>query len=153
MRVIETARFGTVKYSEEEEIRFPAGLPGFENEHRFLLIEAAASMPLKFLQSVETSALSFVLAPVELMAPHYDKKLPRADRETLGMEGEVGADLEWLAILCFARPEEPTANLLGPVVIRRETGLGVQSIREDARYSARQPLFGANVGEEPALCS
>ncbi|MFN9918432.1 MAG: flagellar assembly protein FliW [Acidobacteriota bacterium] len=153
MRVIETARFGTVRYSEGEEIRFPAGLPGFENEHRFLLIEAAASVPLKFLQSVETRDLSFVLAPVELLAPHYDRKLPRGDRETLGVESEGAAGLEWLAILCFARPEEPTANLLGPVVIRREAALGVQSIREDARYSARQPLFAAAVGEEPALCS
>jgi flagellar assembly factor FliW len=153
MLVIETARFGTVRYSAEEEIRFPAGLPGFENEHRFLLIETAESKPLKFLQSLVTPGLSFVLAPLELLTPHYDKKLPRGDRESLGLEQDGGAGLEWLAILCFARPEEPTANLLGPVVIRREVGLGVQSIREDARYSARQPLFAAAVGEEHALCS
>ena len=54
-----------------------------------------------------------------------------------------GLRLEWLAILCFSRPEAPTANLLGPLVIRRDVCLGVQSIREDARYSSRQPLFVA----------
>ncbi len=102
-----------------------------------------------------TPSLSFVVAPLELVAPHYDKTLPRGDREALALEGEAGVvrPLEWLVILCFARPEEPTANLLGPVVIRRDVGLGVQSIREDARYSARQLLFSASVGEEPALCS
>ncbi len=144
MRVIETPRFGVVRYDENEVIEFPAGLPGFEGEHQFLLIEAAASEPLCFLQSVATPALSFVCAPMRLVAPDYDYTLSRADRELLAMPqagASPGTQLEWFAILCFADPEAPTANLLGPVVLRRDLGLGVQSIREDARYPARQPLF------------
>lgn len=156
MLSIETMRFGTIRFHEHEVIEFPAGLPGFEQEHRFLLIEAAESVPLKFLQSVATPQLSFVCAPMPLVAPRYEMTLPRSDRELLAMSGEAVAaaiTLEWLAILCFARPDEPTANLLGPVVIRRDVGLGVQSIREDARYSARQPLFGGVVSEEQPVCS
>lgn len=156
MLSIETVRFGTVRFHEHEVIEFPSGLPGFEQEHRFLLIEAAESVPLKFLQSVSSPQLSFVCAPIALVSPQYDRLLPRADREALAMPGEgapAGLSLEWLAILCFARPEEPTANLLGPIVIRRDVGLGVQSIREDARYSARQPLFSGAVSEEQPLCS
>jgi flagellar assembly factor FliW len=34
----------------------------------------------------------------------------------------------------------PTANLLGPVVLSRETMRGVQAIREDTKYSAVHPL-------------
>ncbi len=156
MLSIETLRFGIVRFEENEVIEFPAGLPGFENEHRFLLVEAAESVPLKFLQSVATPQLSFVCAPMELVAPAYDRTLPRTDRESLAIAAEAhwrDAELEWLVILCFARPEEPTANLLGPIVIRRDTGIGVQSIREDARYSARQPLFGGSVAEEQPVCS
>jgi len=156
MQSIETIRFGTVRFHENEVIEFPAGLPGFEQEHRFLLIEAAESMPLKFLQSISSAELSFVCAPLDLVAPRYDGTLSRPDRELLAVaDAQIQTiPLEWLAILCFARPEEPTANLLGPVVIRRDVGLGVQSIREDARYSARQPLFAGGVSsEEQALCS
>jgi flagellar assembly factor FliW len=156
MLSIETMRFGTIRFHEHEVIEFPAGLPGFEQEHRFLLIEAAESVPLKFLQSVATAQLSFVCAPMPLVSPKYEMTLPRLDREVLALPGEAIASamtLEWLAILCFARPEEPTANLLGPVVIRRDVGLGVQSIREDARYSARQPLFGGAMNQEQLLCS
>lgn len=144
MRVIETPRFGLVRYDEHEVIEFPAGLPGFEAEHQFLLIAEKASEPLVFLQSVHTAGLSFVCAPIGLVEPHYDYALSRADRELLAMPQEgvsPGTQLEWFAILCFADPEAPTANLLGPVVLRRDLGLGVQSIREDARYPARQPLF------------
>jgi flagellar assembly factor FliW len=162
MLSIETVRFGTVRFHEHEVIEFPAGLPGFEQEHRFLLIEAAESVPLKFLQSVTAPQLSFVCAPLSLVAPCYEMALARQDRDLLAMPSdamlqapvfEQAAVLEWLVILCFARPDEPTANLLGPVVIRRDVGLGVQSIREDARYSARQPLFSSVASEEQFLCS
>jgi flagellar assembly factor FliW len=156
MQSIETARFGTIRYHEQEVIVFSAGLPGFEGEQHFLLIEAAESVPLKFLQSVTTPQLSFVCAPIELVAPQYDRSLPRSDREALGLPAEGssnGLNLEWLAILCFARPEEPTANLLGPVVVRRDASRGVQSIREDSRYSARQPLFSSSANEEQPVCS
>ncbi len=156
MLSIETVRFGTVRFLEHEVIEFPAGLPGFEEEHRFLLIEAAESVPLKFLQSVTNPHLSFVCAPLTLVSPRYDMTLPRQDCELLGMAGESRmhtSSLDWLAILCFSRPDEPTANLLGPVVIRRDIGLGVQSIREDAHYSARHPLYASSVIEEQRICS
>jgi flagellar assembly factor FliW len=144
MRAIETPRFGLVRYDEQEVIEFPAGLPGFEGEHQFLLIEPEASRPLCFLQSVATPGLSFVCTDTKLVDPSYEFALSRTDRETLAMPAHgacPGTKLRWLFILCFAKPEAPTANLLGPIVIRREVALGVQSIREDSRYSARHPLF------------
>lgn len=186
MQSIETLRFGVVRFEEHEVIEFPAGLPGFEQEFRFLLIEAEESRPLKFLQSISSPQLSFVCAPLALVFARYEATLPKSDRELLAMPPEGGAPsggapgsgapgggapgggapgssapggsapdtvLEWLAILCFARPDAPTANLLGPLVIRRDVGLGVQSIREDSRYSARQPLFAAAPPVEQALCS
>lgn len=137
-------------------MEFPAGLPGFEEEHEFLLIEVEESVPLKFLQSVQKPSLSFVCAPMSLVSPRYEGALSRSDRDLLAMPTEGAASgmmLEWLAILCFSRPEAPTANLLGPLVLRRDVGLGVQSIREDARYSARQPIFEACVGVGQQVCS
>ncbi len=166
MQSIETLRFGVVRFEEHEVIEFPAGLPGFEQEFRFLLIEAEESHPLKFLQSISSPQLSFVCAPLALVFARYEATLPKSDRELLAMPPEGTAPgsgtpgsgtpdtvLEWLAILCFARPDAPTANLLGPLVIRRDVGLGVQSIREDSRYSARQPLFASAPPVEQALCS
>ena len=147
MRAIETPRFGLVRYDEQEVIEFPAALPGFEGEHQFLLIEAEASRPLCFLQSVLTPSLCFVCAPIPLLLPQYEGFLNRQDRDALGMPPEgatPGTRLDWFAILCFAEADSPTANLLGPIVIRRDVGLGVQSIREDALYSARHPLFREN---------
>ena len=163
MLSIETPRFGTITFEKEEVIEFPAGLPGFDQEHEFLLVEPEASRPLCFLQSVRDSALSFVCAPVGLVQPDYEGSLSKMDREILALPLELltpGLCLEWLTILCFERPDLPTANLLGPVVVRRDVGFGVQSVREDSRYSARQPLFAEKpsrsterLGSEGAACS
>jgi flagellar assembly factor FliW len=99
MLSIETVRFGTVRFQEDEVIEFPAGLPGFEQEHRFLLIEAAESVPLKFLQSVTTPQLSFVCAPLPLVSPNYDMVLPRQDCEALALS----ADCRSRRRICWAR--------------------------------------------------
>jgi flagellar assembly factor FliW len=155
MLSIDTPRFGTVTFAQEEVIEFPTGLPGFEHEHEFLLVEPEASRPLCFLQSITTPALSFVCAPAALVQPGYEGSLSRMDREILVSPDPLQApkNLEWLAILCFERPEQPTANLLGPVVLRRDLGLGLQSVREDSRYSARHPLFGEAASPKGAPCS
>lgn len=156
MLSIDTPRFGTVTFAQEEVIEFPAGLPGFEQIHEFLLVEPAESRPLCFLQSIENPAISFVCAPVALVQPAYEGSLARSDREILALPSELlspGVNLEWLAILCFEQPEQPTANLLGPVVVRRDVGLGVQSVREDSRYSARQALFSDGSSAQEAPCS
>lgn len=148
MQSIETPRFGLIRYEEAEVIQFPAGLPGFEEEHKFLLIEPKESNPLKFLQSLGNPALSFICTPISLIVPGYVALLARGDRELLSLPAKQSPPaeldaiaLDWLAVLCFEAPEAPTANLLGPIVIRRDKGLGVQSIRDDSRYSARHPLF------------
>jgi flagellar assembly factor FliW len=144
MRAIETPRFGLVRYDEQEVIAFPLGLPGFENENEFLLIEPAESKPLCFLQSVLSPEICFICSPVELLDPHYKRSLGRQDRASLGLDSDVTAstsELSWFAILCFQNPDSPTANLLGPIVVRRNTRAGVQAIREDSAYSARQPMF------------
>jgi flagellar assembly factor FliW len=44
----ETKYFGTVSYEAGAAVEFPAGLPGFENCHRFLPIEEAERLPLVF---------------------------------------------------------------------------------------------------------
>lgn len=154
MLSIDTPRFGTVTFAQEEVIEFPSGLPGFEQEQEFLLVEPEASRPLCFLQSVRNPALSFVCAPAALVQPGYEGSLSRMDREILVAPEPVLAaqKLEWLAILCFERPEQPTANLLGPIVLRRDLGLGLQSVREDSRYSARHPLFGDAPAPKGASC-
>ena len=45
MGTCQTKDFGVVDYDESAIVHFPAGLPAFESETRFLLIEQAETAP------------------------------------------------------------------------------------------------------------
>ena len=56
---VETA-FGTFEVAADEIITFPAGLPGFEECRRFVVLSSRDLDPFKCLQSVEGPSASFL---------------------------------------------------------------------------------------------
>ena len=49
-----TKDFEIVEYTEDSVIRLPNGLPGFEHEREFVLIDQPLNRPLVFVQSLRT---------------------------------------------------------------------------------------------------
>ena len=143
-------RFGSLDYEEDAVVEFPAGLPGFADERRFLLIEQPAHRPLAFLQSVTRPELCFVTLPVRSIAADYQLKVSPEDLSLIGLDPAghpvISEQVLCLAILCLRRDQPPTANLLGPVVINRVARRAVQAVRDDMVYSAYYPLGAV---EEP----
>jgi len=155
MSKLQTDRFGIVEYQDGNVIEFPSGLPGFEDEIRFLLVVNQTMEPLIFLQSMATSTLCFTAVPVQCVDPVYQLKVSVGDRKLLGWEREDPSpsrtDHLCLGILCANDGKEPTVNLLGPIVIDQRRKIGVQAVREDALYSAQHPLFPAERGDARCL--
>jgi flagellar assembly factor FliW len=148
-----TRDFGMIEYSQDAELHFPRGLPGFEDQQRFLLIEPEALAPIVFLQSLATSALSFFAVSVWLVDPEYQIGITADDLAALGLatQPHSGGDVLCLAILSAQDNGPSTANLLAPVVINPRTRVGLQAVRADAAYSHQHPLPFTGL-EEPA-CS
>ncbi len=144
MPELESRYFGRVTYHPNSEVEFPLGLPGFEQERRFVLIEQAANRPIVFLQSLSRPELCFVTLPVQSISPGYQLQLSQDDLTTLGLEpGWQEADkpeLLRLAVVSLAEAEPPTANLLSPIVVCCPKGLAIQVIQSDSAYSHRHPL-------------
>ena len=144
MPSISTKQFGIVQFAEEDVFDFPNGLPGFEAEHRFLCIERPALRPVVFLQSIVQTNLCFITLPARSVDPGYELEVAAEERTILGFattETPVwDQSLACLAIVCLPSDGVPTANLLGPVVLSRQTRKGVQAVRDDRRYSALTPL-------------
>lgn len=116
-------------------LEFPHGIPAFENETRFRLIERE---PLLFLESENNAGLSFLLLPVALIDPDYRMAISAEDRETIGALQD--SRLICLAIITAAEDSPPTANLLAPVVINLDTGRAVQAVRSDSVYSHKKAI-------------
>jgi flagellar assembly factor FliW len=144
MPVQETQKFGRIRYEEGSEIDFPAGLPGFEERHRFLALQLPDKQPLVFLQSLEDPGLCFVALPVLAVDPKYRLRLGGEDLERLGFTGgrqpRIGADVLCLAVISI-RAAGPTANLLAPVVVNVSSLKAVQAVIPGSGYSHRHALL------------
>ena len=143
MTSCQTKYFGELQYEPGGILRFPDGLPGFENEREFLPVEQPSTRPLVYLQSMATAGLCFVGLPVWLVDPDYRLELTEEDGEKLQIgDAAVGPGTE--GVLCLAlltvRESGTTANLMAPVVANLRTGVALQAISTESAYSHQHPL-------------
>ncbi len=134
-----TKYFGKLSYREESVFDFPFGLPAFEHEKQFVLIESATHAPLVFLQSLAKPALCFLAFPILVVDRDYQLEVAREDLEALGLDPErqpaLGSEALVLALVSLHDGISATANLMAPIVVNLKSRLGLQSIRHDSRYS------------------
>ena len=116
-----TKYFGTLAYSDESVYEFPLGLPAFENERQFVLIESAPHAPLVFLQSLADPALCFLAFPILTIDRDYRLEMAREDLEALGLDPErqpaLGTEVLVLTLISLHDEFSATANLMAPVVV------------------------------------
>lgn len=148
---INTKYFGEISVAEDEQITFPSGLFGFENNKKFFLLSFdERNEDMVCLQSVDEPVLGFVLINPFCVYPEY---------EPLMLTGEDLKELE-------STPEEPlvfyaiavvhedmgksTINLKCPVVINPRKRIGKQVIFDGEEYSMRYPLSCTEVSATEA---
>lgn len=143
---VDTRQFGLVEYNDDAVVEFPHGLPAFETDTRFIVIEKPEIAPVIFLQSLIHPELCFLTLPIEAVDAHYRLEVPPEEARilTAGSDGAIASeDLLTLAIVTLREDGPPTANLMAPVVIYRKTRRGHQVIQPDATYSFEHPLIGS----------
>jgi flagellar assembly factor FliW len=149
-----TKYFENMEYTEDSVIRLPNGLPGFEQEREFVLIDQPQNRPLVFVQSLRRPDLCFVALPVLTVDAAYRLSVSADDLEVMALDPSrqpaIGTDVACLAIISFGEEKIMTANLLAPLVINLKTCVAVQAIQTRCNYSHRHPLLA----EEPEpVCS
>jgi flagellar assembly factor FliW len=149
-----TKYFENMAYTEDSVIRLPSGLPGFEQESEFVLIDQQQNRPLVFVQSLRTPDLCFVALPVLSVDSAYRLSVSTEDLEGIGLDQSrqpaIGNDVACLAILSFGEDKLMTANLLAPLVINLKTCVALQAIQTGCNYSHRHPLLAE---ETEPVCS
>ncbi len=139
-----TEHFGKIEYDSSQVIHFPAGLPAFEQERRFVSIERPATAPVVFLQSLSRTELMFITLPVLVVDATYQLKVSPEDLQALELpddrQPELGADVACLAVITVAESSPATANLMAPIVINLRTRCALQAIQAGTAYSHAHPL-------------
>jgi flagellar assembly factor FliW len=175
MLAVNTKYFGTLACDEGSVFDFPEGLPAFEEEKVFVLIEgpqategpqaveghkgdAWPGAPLVFLQSMARAGLCFVALPVLLVDRSYRVAISPEDLEELGLDARRQPALEGevmvLALVALRDELSATANLMAPIVLNVKTRRGLQAIRRDSLYSHQHPLANpaANTNAAEEAC-
>jgi len=139
----ETKYFGTMAYREESVFEFPWGLPAFEHERHFVLIESPEHAPLVFLQSLADPGLCFLAFPILVVDRDYQLGIAPEDLAALELDTERQPELTQVLVLALLSLHDgfsATANLMAPIVIHLGTRRALQAIRCDSLYSFQHCL-------------
>jgi len=144
MPQVETEYFGTMSYREESVFDFPAGLPAFTNEKRFVPIELEQHSPLIFLQSLVQPALCFLAFPILVVDRAYRLRIAPEDLQALDLsthrQPDLATEVAVLALLALHDGMPATANLMAPIVVNLKTRRALQAIRQDSEYSHQHTI-------------
>ena len=146
---IETTRFGRIDVAEEALIHFPDGLYGLEKLRRYCLIPHDPEGRFFWLQAADAPEVAMVVTDPFAFVPGYEAEISTPASETL--KASEPADVEVFTTVRVAPDGEGLyLNLLGPLVVNRAAGVGLQIIQDAKRYSARHLYNGAASAEQAA---
>lgn len=141
MKKIQTMRFGDLEVPEDKIITFEHGLPGFEEEHSFVIVNTGEESPYCFLQSAATPRLAFLMTNPFLFFPDYSFELSDSVQQELGISEQEGMDLYTLISIPSGSVRDMTTNLMAPVVINNKTMAAQQVVLEKTSYTTKHRLF------------
>ncbi|HUY22915.1 MAG TPA: flagellar assembly protein FliW [Acidimicrobiales bacterium] len=116
---------------------FAGGLPGFPGARGFRLEMLAPEYgPFFLMRSVDQAEICFVVTVAGALFPEYTVTIDEQHVASLGL-----ASVDDAVVLCIITlGERPTANLLGPLVVNRQTQAAAQVVQYESGYRASEPL-------------
>lgn len=138
--IVKTKRFGDLNVEEQDIITMIGGLPGFEDNTKYVLLNHDEKSPYKWLQSLENSELAFVVMEPFVFFADYQFELSQNDIKEL----EVARPEDVAVLVILVIPEDPTkmtANIKAPLVINMAKMKGKQIVLNNEAYPVKLHLF------------
>jgi len=134
-----TKAFGQVEVNERQRLTFPAGILGFESCKEFVLLDAE-QQPFYWLQSLDDEHVAFILINPFLFRADYEMSIDNEELLPIGITDPGKAVI--FSIVTIPADNAPiTANLQGPLVINRDTRLGIQAVLTDSRWKTKHDIL------------
>jgi len=137
VRTTASSRRSSETQSGGDELTFAAGLPGFPDLHNFRLERLTGELePFRLMRSVDRPEICFVVVAPAVLFPDYSIEIEEQYVSNLALNDAEDA----MVMLVITLGEQPTANLLGPLVVNRHSGMAAQVVQYQTSYQAAQPL-------------
>ena len=137
MITLTSTRFGELEIDEGDIINFPAGIPGFEDKHHWIII-GDDDNAIMWMHSTEDGELALPVTTPDSVKSDYNAQIPSEALEPIGdVKGD--ADVAILIVITIPpdRPWDMTANLKAPIVVNRTNRTAVQTIALNDDYDFR----------------
>ena len=135
---VKTKAYGPIDIDEHQKITFPMGLFGFETLKEYVLLDAERQ-PFYWLQSMDLEEVAFVLINPFLFRPDYEMDVDNEELSKIGINDPGKAII--FSIVTVPYDGKPlTANLQGPLIINKESKLGMQAVLTDSRWKTKHDI-------------
>ncbi len=138
---VETKTMGLVQVDDSRVLNFPKGLFGFEDYHKYALIEAEYE-PFFWLQSLDEKGLAFLLVDPFLIVNDYELDIDDKMLSDIGISSPTDVYV-WSVVTVPADGGPVTANLQGPLVVNRKTQTALQVILSDSKWTTKHNIIKA----------
>ena len=135
---VQTTRFGPVEVEQQRVLEFPAGLLGFPQQKKYVLLQTNDEGNFFWLQSVDNPAVAFVVCDPLLFAPDYQVPARTEEFRAINLER---VDEAQVFVIVNKVDTTLTGNLQGPLVVSASNRKGVQLVLSEKKYSTRHPLI------------
>ncbi len=138
---VTTKANGVVEVSEKQIVNFPEGILGFEDFHKFALINSEYE-PFIWLQSLDEKNLAFLLIDPFLISSEYEADIDDESLRKINVTSPE--DIVVMTIVTIPSDgSDITANFLGPLVINRKNNQCMQVILSDGRWNTKFNIIEA----------
>lgn len=136
---LKTKTMGEVLVDEKQIVDFPSGLFGFEEYHKYAIIEAEYK-PFYWLQSVDESGLAFIIVDPFLIINDYSLDIDDKTLSEIGIKSPE--DVVLFSILTIPIDGTAvTANLQGPIVVNKNNNKALQVILSDSKWTTKYNII------------
>ena len=136
--IIQTSRFGELEVDEDRLMFFEDGILGFEDQHRYALVQTGEDSVFYWLQAVDKPDLAFVVCDPRTFVADYQVPVKREEVKEIGITDPLSAQV---FVITNKVDGMLTGNFQGPLVINVKTRKARQVVLSDKRYGTRHPLM------------
>jgi len=130
--ILETKRFGPLDVDANAIVTLTQPILGFQEYRRFLLLPGPGEF-LRWLQSVDSGELAFILMDPRVVIPDYTVELKPQELTELAATSPDELSIFTLVVVP-SDPAQTRTNLRAPVLINEKQRLGKQTILDQSDY-------------------
>jgi flagellar assembly factor FliW len=137
--IVNTLSFGELTIDPQDIYEFTNGIPGFEENQHYIIVQPDPEMQFCYIQSIEESSLALLVCNPFLFYADYDFQLSEANQQELNIENESEVAV-WSVVTVDRINSEASLNLLAPIVVNIRGKRGKQIILHDSNYEIKHKL-------------